>query len=286
MQLKIQRWRPDSLKSHRIIMVVGRRGSGKSTLIEDILCNIKSNFDFAIAMSPTEESLGMFRRHIPEACIYEGYNAAKIEEIVNMQKQLCLDGRHRSVLICLDDCMYDRTIMRSKVMREIHFNGRHLKLTLITAVQYLVDIPCELRTQVDYVISLKENILTNKQKLHKYYFGVFESFDSFCRTLEKVTENFGAIVLDNTSATNELQKLIHWYRASIQLPPFKVGSELFWRLSAKYQLSDRKMRENKTRLYESSLSASSSSFSSKRSPSSKGKQGERGSGGKEQIILC
>ena len=169
-------------------------------------------------------------------------------------------------------------------MREIHFNGRHLKLTLITAVQYLVDIPCELRTQVDYVISLKENILTNKQKLHKYYFGVFDSFDSFCRTLEKVTENFGAIVLDNTSATNDLEKLIHWYRASIQLPPFKVGSELFWRLSTKYQLSDRKMRENRTRSYESSTSSSSSKRSSSSSSKGEGKRGEKG--GKEQIILC
>jgi len=272
MRLKIKKWDPSNIKQHRIILLVGRRGSGKSTLMEDILYTTSKNYDLAIAMSPTEESLAMFRKHIPPACVYDSFSLQKIEEIVAMQKELCRSGKHRSVLICLDDCMYDKKIMKSTCIREIHYNGRHLKITFLTAVQYLVDIPCELRTQCDYVLSLKENILTNKQKLHKYYFGIFDTFNEFSRTLEVVTNNYGAIVLDNTSATNDIEKVVYWYRGSLSIPPFRIGSSTFWRLSQKFQLKQGERAPfAPTRLQE--RASSSSTLSS-------------GVGQKDQIILC
>ena len=40
---------------------------------------------------------------------------------------------------------------------------RHYKITFLNAVQYVMDLGPDLRTQVDYVFALSENIISNKQ---------------------------------------------------------------------------------------------------------------------------
>ena len=238
MRLKINKWDPASIKPHRLILLIGRRGTGKSSLLEDILYHIAPAIDIALAMSPTEESLGMFRNHLPEPWLFNGYSQAKVEELIEMQRGLAKQQKQRSVLLALDDCMYDKAILRSTCMRNIHMNGRHLKITFVNAVQYLVDIDPALRTQVDYVVCLKENIFTNKQRLHRMFFGCFRAFEDFASVLDKVTENYGALVLDNTSPTASLEDCLFWYRASISLPSYRVGKPIYWKLAQRYARSD------------------------------------------------
>lgn len=234
MRLKLRRWDPSTMKPHRIILLVGRRGTGKSSLMEDLLYRLSPNIDIALAMSPTEDSLGMFRNHMPESWLFEGYSQSKVEELIEMQRSLATRNKQKNVLLALDDCMYEKSIMRTTAMRNIHMNGRHLKTTLINACQYMVDVDPALRTQIDYVVCLKENIYTNKVKLHRFFFGCFRAFDDFSAVLDKVTENYGALVLDQTSPSNNLEDCLFWYRASLDLPAYRLGSPIFWTLAQRY----------------------------------------------------
>lgn len=218
--------------------MVGRRGTGKSTLLEDVLYHLKGDVDFAIAMSPTEESLSMFRQHMPESWLYPGYTATKVEEMISMQKTLARQNKHRSLLLALDDCLYEKSILRSTSMRELFMNGRHLRICFIFACQYLVDVDPSLRTQIDYVIALRETIYSNKQKLHRFFFGIVPNFQDFCKIIDRVTDNYGALVLDATSTTTKLDECLYWYRASIKLPTYRIGKPLFWKLTDKYSRSE------------------------------------------------
>ena len=173
-KLRVRKFDTETLKPHRIIIVVGKRGTGKSVLQRDLMYHLAGKLDFGLAMTPTEETADTFREHMPDSWIYNNFSSAKLDTMLNMQRDLVKTKKARSLFILLDDCMYDKKILKGLGIRDLFMNGRHLNITLCNAVQYVMDMGPDLRTQVDYVFALRENIISNKNKLWKYFFGMFE----------------------------------------------------------------------------------------------------------------
>ena len=242
MRLRVKRFDTSTLKPHRIIIVVGKRGTGKSVLQRDLLYHLSDRLDFGLAMTPTEESSETFRQHMPDSWIYSSFSATKLDSMLNIQREMVKAKKQRSLFVIMDDCMYDKKILKGVGVRDLFMNGRHLSVTLCNAVQYVMDMGPDLRTQVDYVFALRENIIANKNKLWKYFFGMFEKYEDFARVMDKCTENHGCIVMDNTTGSCNVEECIFWYRAALELPPFKMGKEVFWRLSATYNKTDEEIR--------------------------------------------
>lgn len=231
MQCRIKKFNPETIKPHRITLIVARRGSGKSTLMKDLLYNQRNNFHYVLGMCPTMESAQFMRSCMPSACVFDRYVPAKIDELVALQQELAGKGKAKAVLLVLDDVLYDKTALRSVAMRNIFFNGRHLKISLIGCSQYCVDLGPDLRSQTDYVCLLKENSLSNRLKLHRFFFGMIENFNDFTALLDRCTQNFEALILDNTLTSNAVNEALFWYKASAKLPDFKLGSPIFFKLS-------------------------------------------------------
>ena len=61
-------------------------------------------------------------------------------------------------------------------------NGRHVKLMLYLTMQYCMDLSPDLRANIDYIFVLRENILANKEKIYKNFFGIFPTFDTVSYT--------------------------------------------------------------------------------------------------------
>jgi hypothetical protein len=248
MRLLVKKFNPAEMKPHRTVLIVGRRGSGKSTLMEDLLMHMARRVDFGLFFTPTEESATVFRRHAPESWCYDSFNQPKIEEMLGMQRDLSRTNQQRSLLIVLDDCMYDKKVLKSTCIRDLHMNGRHLRVQFVTCVQYLMDVGPELRSNIDYVFCLKEPIYSNQVKLWKYFFGVFKSFDDFASVLARCTSNYSCLVLDNTAKTCELADTLSWYRASPDLPAYRIGSDVYWRLAARHtKTPEERARDSKER---------------------------------------
>ena len=55
-------------------------------------------------------------------------------------------------------------------------NGRHYFAMFIITMQYALGIPPVLRTNIDYVFILRENIFMNRKKLYDQYAGMFPTF--------------------------------------------------------------------------------------------------------------
>lgn len=239
MRLKIQKFDPETqLKEHRICLMIGRRGTGKTKLIEDIMYRIKDRMDMGLCMTPTEETAGMLRKHVPDAWIFDGFQTSRLEQMIAMQRANHAAGkRPRSLFLITDDCGFDRSAFKGKSVRDLFMNGRHARITYLNAMQYCLDVTPDLRTQIDYVFCLKESIISNKQKLWKSFFGMFEKYEDFSRTMDRCTENFSCLVLDQTSPTNRIEDCVFWYRAQLDLPPFKIGKPIFHQLAAKHAKS-------------------------------------------------
>lgn len=245
--MRIKKFDPSSMRQNSISFLIGKRHTGKTVLMKNLLYHMPRP-DYVLAMAPTEDTMQMFREFLPEACIFDHFSQEKLERCVNLQKQLVAKGKKRSVLIILDDCMYQKGVLKSTAMRHIFFNGRHDNIGLMCAAQYMMDVDVALRTNIDYIFTMAENILTNRQKLHKYYFGQFAKFDEFEKVMRACTQDFKALVLDgfktNAAAPSDT---VFWYRGDVTLPSFRLCKDVFWRLSDSYKISDAK-RERQRQL--------------------------------------
>lgn len=232
MQLKVRKFDPDTMKPNRIILCVGRRSTGKSSLLIDLLYRTRDRYDYVMGFCPTYEGAAALRRCIPDACVYDQYNASKVDALVKTAQELVAQGKKRSMLLVLDDCLYDSSIARgtNTSFRCIFMNGRHLNLSLIILAQWALDLPPAIRSQVDYVFQFKDNILANKIKIYKMFFGVFQ-FDEFCAVMERCTQNYECLCIDNTLQSTSPVDCVSWYKAQINLPEFSLGRKIFFQLT-------------------------------------------------------
>ena len=103
---------------------------------------------------------------------------------------------------------------------------------LIT-MQYARGIPPNLRTTIDSVFILRENLVSNRKRLYESYAGVFPSFEIFCSVMDQCTENFECLVIHNNAKSNKLEDQVFWYKADIK-PDFRIGAQALWDYSRKH----------------------------------------------------
>ena len=96
------------------------------------------------------------------------------------------DGKDSSdidprAFLILDDCLYDSSWIKTKNVRALFMNGRHYKSMFIITMQYALGIPSNLRTNIDYVFLLRENIVSNRKRLYEQYAEMLPSLKSFVK---------------------------------------------------------------------------------------------------------
>ena len=234
--IQIRKFDPSSIDPCRVCVFIGRRGTGKSQLVTDILYH-KRKIPAGIVISGTEESNEHYQEFVPDSCIYGKYDPEVINKITNNQakvvKKLSSEDKKDftitkpSVFMLLDDCMYDNKWTRSDVMRRVFMNGRHYRILFLLTIQYVMDLPPSLRGQCDYIFILKENIHENKIKIWKHLFGIFKTFEAFDEVLTQCTEDYQCLVLNVRSTSNKIEDVVFWYKAKVGRK-FKVGSKELW----------------------------------------------------------
>jgi hypothetical protein len=138
-----------------------------------------------------------------------------------------IDGR---AFVILDDCLYDNSWAREKLMRLLFMNGRHWKIMLVITMQYPLGVPPNLRTNIDYTFILREPYINNRKRIYENYAGMFPTFESFCQVMDQCTENYECLVIANNAKSNKLDDQIFWYKADGHRD-FKLGSAEFWEMS-------------------------------------------------------
>lgn len=232
-------FKPDENKGPVIVMI-GRRDTGKTFLIRDLLYH-HHDIPIGTVISGTEAGNGFYSTIVPKLFIHDEYNTAIIENILKRQKMVLkqvkreVDTYGRSSIdprafVILDDCLYDNSWTKDKVMRLLFMNGRHWKIMLVISMQYPLGIGPNLRTNIDYVFILRESYGSNRRRIWENYASMFPTFESFVQVMDQCTENFECLVINNNSKSNKLNDQVFWYRAE-RRPDFKLGSQEFWELS-------------------------------------------------------
>ena len=230
-----------------VVVLIGRRDTGKSFLVRDLLF-YHQDIPIGTVISGTEEGNGFYSKMVPKLFIHNEYNTAIVENILKRQRSVLkqikkeVETFKRSTIdprtfVILDDCLYDNTWSRDKMMRLLFMNGRHWKVMLIITMQYPLGIPPALRTNIDYVFILREPYIANRKRIFENYAGMFPTFESFCQVMDQCTENYECLVINNNAKSNKLQEQVFWYKADAH-NDFKLGSKEFWELSKDMQSDD------------------------------------------------
>jgi hypothetical protein len=230
-----------------VVVLIGRRDTGKSFLVRDLLY-YHQDIPIGTVISGTEEGNGFYSKMVPKLFIHNEYNTAIVENILKRQRSVLkqikkeIESFKRSTIdprtfVILDDCLYDNTWSRDKMMRLLFMNGRHWKVMLIITMQYPLGIPPALRTNIDYVFILREPYIANRKRIFDNYAGMFPTFESFCQVMDQCTENYECLVINNNAKSNKLQDQVFWYKADGH-NDFKLGSKEFWELSKDMQSDD------------------------------------------------
>ena len=147
-----------------------------------------------------------------------------------MQKEIQTKGHTNidpSAFLILDDCLYDNSWIKDQNVRCLFMNGRHYKMLFLITMQYALGITPNLRTNIDYVFILRENIVSIRKKLYEHYAGMFPTFEIFNQVMNQCTENYECLVIHNNAKSNKLEDQVFWYKAE-EHPPFKLGAPEFW----------------------------------------------------------
>jgi len=139
MNVSLRKFDMKKIPQDAVAVFIGRRRTGKSTLVRDLLFN-HQNMPLGTVISGTEESNSFYGKMIPPLFIHGEYSAVILSNFVKRQKmmmarimkeqaagQMVSRVDPRSFMI-LDDCMYDDSWTHDKNIRYLFMNGRWLKV--------------------------------------------------------------------------------------------------------------------------------------------------------------
>jgi hypothetical protein len=235
--IQLKKFDMTSIKPDKVVVLIGKRETGKSFLCKDLLYYHR-HIPVGTVISATESANCFYGNIIPSIFIHDEYAPEIIKNLLKRQKtvkkqmliELETQGRtniNPNSFLILDDCLYDSTWAKDKNIKTCFMNGRHWHILFIITMQFPLGIPPNLRTNIDYIFILRENIVSNRKRIYEHYAGMFPTFETFCQVMDQCTENFECLVINNNCKSNKLDEQVFWYKANDH-PTFRIGASALW----------------------------------------------------------
>ena len=227
--LRLRRFNPQLIPKNSVCICIGKRGCGKTTLTADILYHLRKKFDAGIAFSATEESNSYWGKHICDTAIHSEFQPEIYKNFISEQRRINskLESPITSFAL-FEDCMYSKIMRTNKEVRGTFFNGRHWNIFLIVTMQYMLDLPPELRANTDFVFILRNNQMNDREKLWKHFAGFIPSFNIFNKIMNSCTVGYECLVVNNMARSNKIEDCLFWYSATEHPEDFKIGKRQMW----------------------------------------------------------
>lgn len=223
------------------IVMIAKRGSGKSFITRDIIYHYK-HIPGGVVIAPTDRMNSFYKYFFPDLYIHYDIKETILKKILVRQSMMIEKAKDRkkegkkvdpSGILIMDDCLArKKSWAKDDSIMEILMNGRHYRLTYILTMQTPLGITPDLRLNFDYVFLLKEDSTINKKKLWDNYASMFPSITAFEKVFARCTEDYRSMVIDNRKPSDNIQDKVFWFKA--QDRKFSFGSKTFKDMHKKY----------------------------------------------------
>jgi len=262
----------DMMVDHPAIVMVAKRGSGKSWVVRAILHYFAKKIPVGAIIAPTDKMSEFYASFFPSSFIHYQFDSQTIDDILNRQSDVIENNKNRKregrrcvntkAFIVMDDCLSSKgEWAKDKTIYELLFNGRHYHIMYILTMQFPLGITPELRGNFDYVFLLADDNIGNQKRLYDHYAGSFPCFEAFRQVFVQLTDDHGSMVLIKRDSKQELTEKTFYYKAP-DLSSFntRVGCKQFndfhksnfnekWakqkRISVDEKMSRKQLRHNK-----------------------------------------
>jgi hypothetical protein len=218
------------------IVIIAKSGSGKSWVIREIM-HYMQDIPCGVVIAPTDKMTGFYNDFLPLSFIHHEYKEDTIPRLLQRQRRILEKNKTRikngkkpidpRAFLIMDDCMSTKHLwLKDPNVLAIFNEGRHYQLTFILAMQYSLGIQPELRSNFDYIFLLGEDFVNNRKKLYEHYAGMFPTRCLFDQVFMQVTDDYGAMVINNRLRTSKIRKKVFWYKAEKRFN-FSVGCKKF-----------------------------------------------------------
>lgn len=180
------------------ILIIGRRCTGKTTLINKIL-EYDKNIEPGIIVSPADS----FERHYEkkyienEIIIHHQYTSYLMNNFIQSRiKNIISDiADFTMCYTVLDNCLLN-TLDNDKNLSDLLINGYFYKIINIISISNPYSNASDFRNKMDYVFILKDKHLLTNKKIYEDYFKYIVTFDEYNGLIRKYTEDFHCLVID------------------------------------------------------------------------------------------
>lgn len=234
----------NSMVPNPSILIIGKKGSGKSYLVRNLLNHFhnEQHIPGGVVISPSELMSSFYKDFFPDLYIHHNLDDTILKKILarqsimidrsNKAKSNGLELDPRAVLI-MDDCLSQKKSWASNVnIQEIVMNGRHHHLQYIVTMQTPLGITPDMRLNFDYIFLLQNDLPCNRKILWDNYGGMFPTLASFEKVFSTCTENYSTMVIDNRKPSDNIYDKAFWFKASEH--NFIFGSDEFNKMHTYY----------------------------------------------------
>ncbi len=213
--------------------VIGRRGTGKTTAVVNLLYHLRDRFKMCIVFSDSDEAQGTWSRVCGKPFVYKQWRDDIVQKLISYCSYLAMVNRPTSCALILDDIMADTTFMtRSKILRKVLLEGRHYGIWMFLLSQYANKVPRDLRMNFDYYMFAREVSSKQQQSLFEFFNQGLDKIKTFTILMDTYTRNRGILITSSRprQGCGENWLAYYWYRRSalnVDEPPlstFKLGA--------------------------------------------------------------
>ena len=189
-----------------MIQITGKRSQGKTFLTKEIMRKMIEchNIDSITVFTNIANDYSEFNH----SNIYMEYDSKVFKEIMINQK----NDSSKPILLIFDDCFFNNELNKDKNLKEMLLNGRHYKIYSIITFQYPYTLSVALRNNFDYILSFRENNISNIKRLYDYYYGLIPKFDIFNNLIGNLND-YECLLVSNSSS-NDIYEKLGYYKAN------------------------------------------------------------------------
>jgi hypothetical protein len=237
-RLPIKTFTLDMFVTDPAIIMIAKRGSGKSWVVRGILDFFK-DIPVGLIIAPTDRMNKFYGKFFPDSYIHYEYKSEIIEKVLERQRMIIeKEAEKRAIgkkidpraFIIMDDCLGQKgSWVKDRPIQELLFNGRHYRIMYILTMQFPLGITPELRCNFDYIFLLADDTISNQKRIYDHYAGMFPTFDAFRQVFVQLTADFGSMVIVNRGVKKSLFDKVFFYKAPdlSTLADVKIGCKQF-----------------------------------------------------------